>query len=75
MENYTRGENSLNLICSKCGSDTFKRGYSETLMGGPVNYRTYSCAKCGNKEKVKVTTPTTNKVCLGDNCEVVTKGD
>ena len=66
-----------NLICSKCGSENFRNSCSSTLMGGPINYWTYTCAECDNKEVVKRvdTRYDKHRIILGDQDEVVTKGE
>lgn len=41
------------LICPECGSRKFESGCSVTLMGGPINYYTYTCAQCRHNVKVR----------------------
>jgi hypothetical protein len=41
------------LICPHCGSDRWESGCSVTLMGGPINYYTYTCKQCGKSTRVK----------------------
>lgn len=41
------------LICPYCGSDQWCDYCSSTLMGGPMNYYTYTCKACGRRTKVR----------------------
>jgi hypothetical protein len=61
------------LICPKCGSHKFEPGHSVTLMGGPINYYTYTCAQCQQNVKVRRVdrSQEPNEVTLGEEDQVV----
>jgi hypothetical protein len=59
------------LVCSSCGSEKWQSMHSSTLMGGPMNYYTYTCSGCGKSTKVKRIRRTDPRVYLGPEDEVM----
>lgn len=60
------------LMCPRCGSHEFEPWYEQTLLAGPTNYYTYTCAQCKNQVEVKRTIPSSQKVVLGEEDQIVT---
>jgi predicted nucleic acid-binding Zn ribbon protein len=59
------------LVCPHCGGEKWESTHSATLMGGPMNYYTYTCSNCGNHTKVRRIKRTDPKVYLGPEDEIV----
>ena len=60
------------LICPHCGSDEWESGCASTLMGGPMNYYTYTCFKCGKPVRVlRIKGERDPRIYLGPKDEIV----
>lgn len=66
-----------NLVCPHCGGDKWEPYSSTTLLFGPVNYHTYTCADCGKSTKVKRVDKSMmpHSIDLGPEDEVVKRDD
>jgi hypothetical protein len=65
------GEDPRVLICSHCGSNEWEDTCSSTLMGGLMNYYTYTCYKCGKNTRVmRIKGNRDRRVCLGPEDEI-----
>jgi len=59
------GKPARKLICPHCDSEEWESLFTKTLMGGPVNYYTYTCKKCNKATSVKRVQHTDPCVYLG----------
>ena len=66
------GEEPRVLVCPYCGSDDqWSSSSLSTLMGGPINYYSYHCKKCGESTRVRrVKGETDRRIYLGLEDEI-----